>query len=157
MRPRATARIDLDERSAQGAFARSRAAPRMAAITPTILVAEDDDGMRDMVCEILRTAGYRVIAARDGDEALAIAGAGELQFHCIVTDQAMPGATGTALAAQARLRWLRVPVVMISGQALDDDYLGRAIGPCVAMLRKPFTPDALLHTIDVLIQRARVV
>lgn len=119
----------------------------------TVLVAEDDEAMRDVVCEVLRSRGYRVLSARDGTEGISLAESEDLQFDLLVADEVMPGATGTALAQRARLRWARVPVLLISGQALDVQALMTHLGPLVAFLRKPFTPRGLLGDVDGLLAR----
>ncbi len=116
----------------------------------TVLVAEDNEAMRDLVTEVLRERGYRVLAARDGEEAIALAESQDLQFDLVVTDEVMPRARGSALAARVRLRWAKMPVLVISGQHVDADALRRDLGPGIALLRKPFTPAELIAALDAL-------
>lgn len=117
----------------------------------TVLVAEDNEAMRDLVTEVLRERGYRVLAARDGEEGIALAESDDLQFDCLVTDEVMPRARGSTLAMRARLRWPKVPVLVISGQHVDAEALERELGPGIALLRKPFTPQMLIESLDALL------
>ena len=71
-----------------------------------ILVVEDEDGVRDIVCRILKKAGYDVYAAGDPQEALKLCRDGDLHVDALLSDVIMPGMSGTQLAVE--LRKLRV-------------------------------------------------
>ena len=119
--------------------------------TATVLVAEDEDGVRQLAVESLERRGYRVLAAASGEEALKMAGAYDGTIHLLISDVVMPGMKGPELAD--RLRALRpgVRVLLISGYAAD------IVTPTdlkeAAFLTKPFAPAALLkavkHILDV--------
>jgi CheY-like chemotaxis protein len=76
------------------------AAPRLRQGAETILVAEDEADVRDLVQDILRSYGYTVLLARDPAEALLIAERHTGPIHLLLTDVIMPGATGRDLAAR---------------------------------------------------------
>ena len=112
-----------------------------------ILVVEDDEKVREALCELLHDEGYECFQAANGEEAIARLGtAGELPF-LILLDLYMPRMNGWQLSA-----WLRqdplystIPVVVLS--ALED--LGRdarAIGAADFVL-KPIEPEALLRAV----------
>jgi len=115
--------------------------------TETVLVVEDQDGIRDIVRESLRRNGYKVLIAVDGDEALQMAGAYPDPIHLLVTDLVMPNIGGRELAQ--RLTPLRpgMKVVFMSGysehSALDID----ATSQSATVLQKPFSLDALARTV----------
>jgi PAS domain S-box-containing protein len=113
--------------------------------TETVLVVEDQDGIRDIVRESLRRNGYKVLIAVDGNEALKMADAYPDPIHLLVTDLVMPNIGGRELAQ--RLTPLRpgMKVLFMSGysesSALDDEDADATI------LQKPFSLDALVRNV----------
>ena len=109
----------------------------------TILVVEDEDGVRDMVAEILRLAGYNVLEARNGAEALEVVGGFPGPIHVLVTDVIMPVMNGRELAKRLVVLRPGLKVLYVSGYVAD--VLAReAIDEAeAAFLAKPFTPAAL--------------
>jgi PAS domain S-box-containing protein len=109
----------------------------------SILVAEDEDAVRTLVQRILVRGGYRVLAARNGDEALALfEGAGRIDL--LLTDVIMPGMSGTELAGILTESDPSLPTIMMSGYAddlLDPSPLDR---PEESFLHKPFSAEDLL-------------
>jgi len=112
----------------------------------TILLAEDEDGLRALNRRILESHGYRVLAARDAEEAAALA-RGQAVVDMLVTDIVMPGASGRQLARRLLEERPALKVLYVSG------YLQAAAGADTALeaganfLQKPFTPDALLRRV----------
>jgi CheY-like chemotaxis protein len=109
----------------------------------SILVAEDEDAVRALVQRILVRGGYRVLAARNGDEALALfEGAGKIDL--LLSDVIMPGMSGTELAGILMESDPALPTIMMSGYAddlLDPSPLDR---PEESFLHKPFSAEELL-------------
>jgi two-component system cell cycle sensor histidine kinase/response regulator CckA len=105
-----------------------------------VLVVDDDALLRDLVGRVIAEAGYRVLLAGDGREALAIASTIQGRLALVVTDVRMPVMDGITLAGHLGGAIPRVPMVFMSGFVPDarDVVLP---GPFLA---KPFTPDALL-------------
>ncbi|MFA6093491.1 MAG: PAS domain-containing protein [Elusimicrobiota bacterium] len=127
------------------------AAPKDEAQVPggreTLLVAEDDAVVRSLTCKILTRAGYMVLAARNGQEAVQIAQEHKEKIDLLVTDVIMPGMNGRELAG--RLCALRpgIKTLYMSGYT-DDAILKRGILESgIAFLPKPFKREPLLRKV----------
>jgi two-component system, cell cycle sensor histidine kinase and response regulator CckA len=107
-----------------------------------VLVVDDDPMIRDLVARAITGAGYRVLTAGDGEEALAVASTLDGQLALVVTDVRMPVMDGIAMAAQLTGSNPRLPVLFISGYA--PEAKGALPGP---VLPKPFTHDQLLRRV----------
>jgi len=107
----------------------------------TLLVVEDDDQVRAVLRRMLSTAGYRLLLARDGAEALSIAESND--FDLLLTDLAMPGMQGTEVARSVRERRPHLPVLLMSGYARGLDELD----PSHSVLLKPFGEAELLTAV----------
>jgi CheY-like chemotaxis protein len=117
----------------------------------TILVADDDPAVRELVSTLLQYRGYRVLRAADGAAGL------EYLRHrpvdMLITDLDMPILDGRELAGRARATRPDLPVLFMSGSAADADFdLDRAVGPS-GFLSKPFSFSALMSEIENLLQR----
>ena len=117
----------------------------------TVLVVEDDDGVRQLTRRVLDQYGYRVVEARSGAEALELLDKGGSGVGAIVSDVMMPGMSGRELVAHVRERWPVLPVLLLSGYAGVD--LGEAglAGPHQRFLQKPYSPDALAAALEALL------
>jgi len=110
----------------------------------TILVADDDRELRDLISTVLEEPGYTVLAAADGYEALRILV--ERAVDLLITDVKMPGISGFELARQAKLMRPRLHVIYLSGH---DSMTKRTGGPTYGvLLRKPVRPAELLEIIQ---------
>ncbi len=105
----------------------------------TILVAEDEPGLRKLLTEILRDQGYAVIAAADGKSALNAARKQAGEIHLLITDVMMPNLDGFDLRERILKERRNLRILVISG-ALDEEIVGEDF----AILRKPFRPDELV-------------
>ncbi len=111
--------------------------------TETILVAEDDDGVRATVVEILLELGYRVLQARDADSALSVVDSGAA-IDLLFTDVVMPGTMkSTELARLARARLPRLAVLFTSGYTQNAIVHGGRLDEGVELLAKPYGRDDL--------------
>ncbi|MEZ5317650.1 MAG: ATP-binding protein [Vicinamibacterales bacterium] len=110
----------------------------------TVLLAEDDEGVRDFVAQTLRRFGYRTIVAGDGQAALALADAHVEPIHLVVTDVIMPGGSGPDLARALAERRPGVPVLFISGYADAELARSATVPKASHLLQKPFTATDLL-------------
>ena len=110
----------------------------------TVLVVEDDERVRDVAAETLRDAGFRVIAAQDALEALALIRRGE-QFDVLFSDIVMPGGmNGIELAQAARRLRPRLPVLLATG------YAGTVAGSAdhgLEVMSKPYDQSILTKRI----------
>ncbi len=111
--------------------------------TETILVADDEDGVRKLVHAVLATNGYNVLEARDGREALAIYENNDMQIDMVVTDIVMPNMTGLELGERLKTLNAKLRVLYISGYR-DSPVGGTELDRGRIFMPKPFTPDDLL-------------
>ena len=119
----------------------ARAPERPQTGSETILLAEDDDVVRDVAVRMLSGAGYTVIGARYGSEALELAE--QYDFDLLLTDVVMPGLSGPETATRLRERSPGMPVLFMSGYAPETEgSLGGA-----ELVRKPFRPGDLLAAV----------
>ena len=116
----------------------------------TVLVVEDDPRVLRVTRRTLERAGYRVVVAKDGNEALAVAKAGLGAPDLLVTDIVMPGLSGRAVAEQLRELRPRMPVLFVSGYPQDLEGGGAPFGDATC-LPKPFTPGGLLERVRALL------
>lgn len=111
----------------------------------TILLAEDSHSVRNAVRKLLERAGFNVLAAEDGIEALDIFSREREHIGVLVTDLIMPKMTGTELIQRARAIAPRLRVIITSGHA---DTNARAPTPADMILNKPFTAAALIAAVQ---------
>lgn len=109
----------------------------------TILLAEDYPQLRELVREILINSGYTVIEAGDGEEALHIVERYADHIDLLLTDIAMPGMTGIALAEQVKRLRPSIRVLFITG----TPELTMALPRKSVCMPKPFTPGALVSKV----------
>ena len=112
--------------------------------TETVLVAEDEDGVRAPVRRILAAHGYRVLEAEDGPSALRVARDHAGKIDLLLTDVVMPGMNGGELAR--RLRRLRrgIRVVFMSGYSTEAVATHGILAPGASFLQKPFSVEELV-------------
>jgi CheY-like chemotaxis protein len=110
----------------------------------TVLMAEDADVLREPVAEYLRSIGYTVIEAADGNEALAVLDSGS-EIHLLFTDVQMPGIKGDALANHLGIKQPRIPVILTSGN-VTLDLVTEGVAPR-RFVRKPYELDVIDFTI----------
>ena len=114
----------------------------------TILIVEDDAGIRALSAKILRRCGYTVLAAEGGEEARHICERHEGVIHVLLSDVMMPGMNGPAVAAMLRKMRPELKVVFMSGYSSADVASHGVVHGEVPFLQKPFTPDRLANTIS---------
>ena len=113
-----------------------------------LLLAEDEEGVRDTLVTILERAGYLVTATASGDEAFATFVA-DPTYDLLLTDIVMPGKLqGTTLAKELRLRWTDLPVIFMSGYASEATVHGNGLRPEDIRLMKPVRRADLLAALD---------
>jgi signal transduction histidine kinase/ActR/RegA family two-component response regulator len=120
--------------------------PACARATETILLAEDEDAVRELACEFLTAAGYRVFVAHDGERALKIAETLNEPIHLLVTDVVMPKMRGPELAERLKRVRPDVKVVYMSGYLDQSESSEHSVGDS-EYLQKPFSRDLLVHRV----------
>jgi signal transduction histidine kinase/ActR/RegA family two-component response regulator len=114
----------------------------------TVLVVEDDNSVRELAVRFLDTAGFRVLAAKDGVEALRIAKENAQVIGALLTDVVMPRMRGTELAARLNLLIPDLKVILMSGYLEQFEPDQEAPTGERLFLEKPFTRESLLHTVN---------
>jgi CheY-like chemotaxis protein len=114
--------------------------------TETILLVEDEDGLRVATRHRLELQGYTVLEAADGGAALAVSDQTSGAIDMLLTDIVMPGISGRILADQMKLRRPDIKVLFVSG------YTGQQLGQEVLelgshFLQKPFTRENLTRKV----------
>ncbi|MFZ3266994.1 MAG: ATP-binding protein [Terriglobales bacterium] len=134
------------------------ARPLAARGTETILLVEDQQGIRELVHEFLTGKGYTVLCAADGNEALKIAGERAKDPHAstvdlLVTDIIMPRMGGKELANRLTQAWPRTEVLFMSGNPEQVSLSGHLGDSPVTVLQKPFPLETLLQKIHDILDR----
>jgi PAS domain S-box-containing protein len=125
------------------------AAPAEEAVSQleTILVVEDEAGIRALVRKILRRQGYEVLEAQNGDEALAICREHPGPIQLLITDVIMPELGGRELVDRFHELRADAKVLYVSGYTDDASIYSGKFPPGTAFLQKPFTLGALLSKV----------
>jgi two-component system, cell cycle sensor histidine kinase and response regulator CckA len=121
----------------------------------TILVVEDEAPVRKLLCEALHLAGYTILEASHGVEALHLSAQHDGPIHLLVTDVVMPGMRGPEVAQRLTSADPAMKVLFISGYAPDAMPHQDRLDPEVAFLQKPFTPDELAHKVREILDAPR--
>jgi PAS domain S-box-containing protein len=129
-------------------------APGMLTGQETILLTEDEDSVRVVATAALERRGYRVLAAADGESAIAISRAFPGRIDLLISDVVMPGMNGQQLASQLEMMRPGVRVLFVSGYT-DDAVLmkGLALNEGT-FLQKPFTSLELARRVRVVLDQS---
>jgi two-component system, cell cycle sensor histidine kinase and response regulator CckA len=124
--------------------------PKAQAATPapvrgseTILLVEDEESVRNLVADFLKTTGHTVLEACDGEEAIRLASAQTHKIDLLISDVVMPKLSGRELWNGLRKRLPTLKVLFISGYTDDSVVRHGVIDGDVAFLQKPFTMRSL--------------
>ena len=131
-------RHDEEQHGREG---RSALAPAARGGTETLLVVEDDEALRQLLERLLATAGYAVLSAATGAEALELCASGEEQIDLVVSDVVLPGIGGVELVSRLRERFPDARALLMSGYT--EEVIGEALAPGTRFLGKPFTAAEL--------------
>jgi PAS domain S-box-containing protein len=131
----------VDEPGEEEAKAEKKA--RQPGGSETIMVVDDEEGVREVASQYLSARGYRVLAAESGAQALELAKGESGKIDVLVTDALMPGMSGPALAKELLSQRPSTKVLYISGYAEDTTLLEDARERGEAFLQKPFGLDSL--------------
>jgi CheY-like chemotaxis protein len=118
----------------------------------TVLVAEDDDGLRQLMVRVLSRNGYQVLVAESGERALEVAGDYEGTIDLLVSDVVMLDVDGAELAAALQRTHPSLRVLMTSGTA-DASIVNHLTPGTAAFLAKPYRPSALIDQVHELLSR----
>jgi CheY-like chemotaxis protein len=143
-----TFRICLPQAANAPQFGDAREIPLGAGGRETILLVEDEELVRAMLSDALEEAGYRVLEACQGEQALEMVAQFDGAIHLLLTDVVMPRMSGQDLAERLAVLKPKTAVLYVSG------YLGRDLPPGCHFLKKPFTPDELIREVRTVLDNA---
>jgi DNA-binding NtrC family response regulator len=110
----------------------------------TILLVDDEPGVRALAKTVLERAGYRVLDAESAEAALKLLDEHEAPVHLLLTDLVLPGLNGHELAVRVAMRRPKIRRLFTSGYAAQLGPFDGFFGPGVKVLEKPFSGQALL-------------
>jgi two-component system cell cycle sensor histidine kinase/response regulator CckA len=113
----------------------------------TILVVDDEAPVRALARDILLGAGYRVLEAEDGEQALRVVEEHRGVIHLLLTDIMMPGITGKELANRLAAVRRDTKTIFMSGRASEVVSAAGVLIPVDAFVAKPFTVERLLNKV----------
>jgi len=110
---------------------------------PTVLVVEDDNILREAICDSLGFADFQTVPTRHGKEALAVLH-GKRSIDLIVSDVQMPELDGHALLKEVKGKWPEIPMVLMTAYAEVEGAVSAMQHGATDYLAKPFEGDALI-------------
>lgn len=113
----------------------------------TVLVVEDEREVRELACEFLSAAGYSVLSAQDGEEALATAELLGKSIQAVLTDVVMPRMRGPELALRCRTVLPHAKIIYMTGY-LEQNGEGAEFPENAHILQKPFSRDSLVRQMN---------
>jgi FixJ family two-component response regulator len=122
-------------------------ADQAAGAAPTALVLDDEEGLREIVCRVLRRAGFTALATGTPEEAIAAAQLEGQRIDVLVTDLGLPTAFGAEVARRLTADRPGLPVVFISGLAKTDAVSRGLLDDDARLVQKPFRRESLLDAV----------
>ena len=118
----------------------------------TVLIVDDNDGVRTVATLSLERAGFRVASARNGEEGMALMLERGGDFDAVLLDITMPLLSGAQTCRLIRKLRPELPIVLTSGHAEQDAQAGFDRSDVAGFLQKPFSPANLVEMIQVAVQ-----
>lgn len=112
-----------------------------------VLVVEDEEAVRSLICRTLRDLGYRVLEAKHGEDALTVLQEHHGPAHAVVTDLVMPELGGAPLIEMLHAWYPELKVLFVSGYSEDEVASKGALSSGASYLGKPFAPETLARTL----------
>jgi two-component system cell cycle sensor histidine kinase/response regulator CckA len=117
----------------------------------TVLVVDDEEGLRTLVCRTLRAEGYGTLEAAHGAEALELIENAAEPVDLVVTDVVMPGMDGRELGRRLAQRWPTLPILYISAYDVNDIFRRGSPRSSAPFLQKPFPAEGLITRVQQLL------
>ena len=119
-----------------------------------ILIADDEQKIRKLVCDFVKNGGYETLEAEDGDEAFELFQKHEDDIDLVILDIMMPGLNGWEVCKEIRAL-SDVPVIMLTARSEEfDELLGYESG-ADDYVTKPFSPTILVKKVEALLRRTK--
>lgn len=142
-----TFKIYLPEATAPRArVAGAGSAQRLPRGQASVLLVDDEAGVRSVASRVLEGCGYHVTTAGSGEEALARFADDSFEPDLVITDVVMPGLNGDQLVARLRAQRAELRVLYMSGFS-EEAVVHQGVAPGEHFLSKPFTPSDLAHKV----------
>jgi PAS domain S-box-containing protein len=138
-----TFKIYLPAAAAPAAAAEAAAEPEPQRGTETVMVVEDDEGVRDLVRVMLEANGYEVLTVEDADEAARVCSERAGGVDLLLTDVMMPDVNGRVLAERLGALSPSMRILFMSGYSDEAVHRHGLLGDSAAFLEKPFTERTL--------------
>jgi signal transduction histidine kinase len=122
--------------------------------TETILIAEDEEAIRELIRNVLQQRGYRVLSASDGAAAVELASKPELPIDLVISDVVMPRLSGPELVKRLLESRPDLKVIFMSGYTQEGALSAVTVGEAAEILEKPFSPQVLLSAVRKLLDSA---
>ena len=119
----------------------------------TILFVEDEALVRDVTCEVLQSAGYRVLTAKNAAEAMSLYNQSGGEVELLLSDVVLPGETGWALACMLRRENPLLKILLVTGY---PEQMGLRQAKSEEFLAKPFSTQTLLRRVRQLLDRSEL-
>ena len=120
--------------------------------TRKLLIVDDMDSIRALVAAIGRDAGFEVLQANNGEQALF--SCQTLDVDVVICDQNMPRMSGEAFVAKLRETDTRTPVIMLTGETDRDKIAALIAGGINGFIRKPVKPEQIYQALERIKSRA---
>lgn len=120
-----------------------------------VLVVDDEQGLRDLVCRTLQSEGYNTLEAVHGADALRVMETAPQPVNLVVTDVVMPGMDGRELGRRLSQRWPDLPILYISAYDVNDIFRRGSPHSSAPFLQKPFQLEELVTTVRDLLLGSR--
>jgi len=144
--------LPVVEETEEGASSESTA-KNGASHSEPVLIVEDEEAVRELAAEFMKSAGYKVLTAGDGQEAIAVAErAGPIRV--LITDIVMPNMRGPELAKRLKATRKNLKIIYMSGY-LEFNKAGEEFLEGSYFLQKPFTRDSLVRKVEEALRRKR--
>ena len=149
-----TFRIYLPRVTGEAEAGAEDAAAAPARGAETVLVVEDDERVRALARKVLEQAGYRVLVAAGGKEALAAAEGHDGPIDLLMTDVVMPEMSGRTLTRRLAQRHPGLKVLYMSGYSDEDIAQHGVFEAGIPFIKKPFTPSLLTQKLREVLDRS---
>jgi two-component system cell cycle sensor histidine kinase/response regulator CckA len=122
----------------------------------SVLIVEDNEAVRSMLCRVLRTSGYRVLEAANANAALQVCAAQPLAIDMLISDVVMPEMSGIDLATELKRAHPSMRVLLMSGYSGTAMMRHGEIRSDIPFLEKPFNPETITRKVREVLDQAQV-
>lgn len=119
----------------------------------TILVADDNQPLREVINEILDAHDYKLLLAKDGEEALRLFNENHETIDLVLSDLSMPKLNGYQLLKRIRAKRADVALILMTAHPIENSHIAQLGNEQVKLLQKPFGVDMLLYTIRLVLSQ----